>query len=50
MGSLSAAQEAQLKVQLQDAVVCCTERCLYNSAKWYAVSSLLLRIDRTDID
>jgi anaphase-promoting complex subunit 8 len=31
---LSHADEAQLKAQLQHAVVSCTERCLYNSAKW----------------
>lgn len=35
MSALSPADEAQLKAQLQDAVVSCTERCLYNSAKWY---------------
>jgi hypothetical protein len=34
MSSLSPADEAQLKAQLQDAVVACTERCLYHSAKW----------------
>jgi len=31
---LSKADETQLKAQLQDAVVACTERCLYHSAKW----------------
>ncbi|KAF1937000.1 anaphase-promoting complex subunit CDC23 [Clathrospora elynae] len=36
MGTLSQADEAQLKAQLQDAVVGCTERCLYHSAKWAA--------------
>ncbi|KAF2626509.1 TPR-like protein [Macroventuria anomochaeta] len=36
MSALSQAEEAQLKAQLQDAVVSCTERCLYNSAKWAA--------------
>jgi anaphase-promoting complex subunit 8 len=34
MSSLSQADEAQLKAQLQDAVMACTERCLYQSAKW----------------
>jgi anaphase-promoting complex subunit 8 len=34
MGTLSQADEAQLKAQLQDAVIGCTERCLYHSAKW----------------
>ncbi|OSS46840.1 hypothetical protein B5807_08958 [Epicoccum nigrum] len=36
MSALAPAEEAQLKGQLQDAVVACTERCLYNSAKWAA--------------
>ncbi|KAF1969805.1 TPR-like protein [Bimuria novae-zelandiae CBS 107.79] len=36
MGSLSPAQIAQLKAQLQDAVVCCTERGLYQASKWAA--------------
>ncbi|KAF2467831.1 TPR-like protein, partial [Lindgomyces ingoldianus] len=36
MSTLSPADEAQLKAQLQDAVVSCTERCLYQSAKWAA--------------
>ncbi|KAJ4293392.1 Anaphase-promoting complex subunit 8 [Kalmusia sp. IMI 367209] len=36
MGSLSQADAAQLKAQLQDAVVCCTERGLYQSSKWAA--------------
>lgn len=34
MSTLSPADEAQLKAQLQAAVVACTERCLYHSAKW----------------
>ena len=34
MGTLSQADEAQLKAQLQGAVIGCTERCLYHSAKW----------------
>lgn len=41
MSALSQAEEAQLKAQLQDAVVSCTERCLYNSAKWYAAPQLV---------
>ncbi|ORY19310.1 anaphase promoting complex subunit 8 [Clohesyomyces aquaticus] len=36
MSSLSAADLAQLRAQLQDAVLSCTERCLYQSAKWAA--------------
>ncbi|KAF2728163.1 anaphase-promoting complex subunit CDC23 [Polyplosphaeria fusca] len=36
MAALSQADEAQLKAQLQDAVVSCTDRCLYQSAKWAA--------------
>lgn len=36
MGSLSPADAAQLKAQLQDAVVCCSERGLYQASKWYA--------------
>ncbi|KAF2746028.1 anaphase-promoting complex subunit CDC23 [Sporormia fimetaria CBS 119925] len=36
MSGLSKADEAQLKAQLQHAVVACTERCLYQSAKWAA--------------
>lgn len=35
MGSLSQADAAQLKAQLQDAVICCTERGLYQASKWY---------------
>lgn len=34
MSMLTPAGEAQLKAQLQDAVVAATERCLYHSAKW----------------
>lgn len=34
--SLSKADEAILRAQLQDAVLACTERCLYQSAKWAA--------------
>ncbi|KAF2191839.1 anaphase-promoting complex subunit CDC23 [Zopfia rhizophila CBS 207.26] len=36
MGTLSASEEAQIKAYLQDAVLSCTERCLYQSAKWAA--------------
>ncbi|KAF2269414.1 anaphase-promoting complex subunit CDC23 [Lojkania enalia] len=36
MRVLSAADEAQIKAHLQDAVLSCTERCLYHSAKWAA--------------
>jgi anaphase-promoting complex subunit 8 len=38
MSALAPADEVQLKAQLQNAVVACTERCLYNSAKWYAAA------------
>lgn len=40
MGTLSQAEEAQLKAQLQDAVVACNERCLYQSAKWYVAETV----------
>ncbi|KAF2826719.1 TPR-like protein [Ophiobolus disseminans] len=36
MSALSQGEQTQLKRQLQDAVVACTERCLYHSAKWAA--------------
>ncbi|KAL1596976.1 Anaphase-promoting complex subunit 8 [Paraconiothyrium brasiliense] len=36
MGSLSQADAAQLKAQLQDAVICCSERGLYHASKWAA--------------
>ncbi|KAL5414383.1 hypothetical protein PMIN03_003271 [Paraphaeosphaeria minitans] len=36
MGSLSQAETAQLKTQLQDAVTCCSDRGLYQAAKWAA--------------
>ncbi|KAJ4411402.1 Anaphase-promoting complex subunit 8 [Didymella pomorum] len=48
MSALSDDQVAQLKAQLQDAVVSCTERCLYNSAKWAA--ELLNSLPATDDD
>lgn len=35
---LSAADLLQLKEALQIAVVKCSERCLYNSAKWYLLA------------
>lgn len=34
MSALSPADTAQLRLLLHDAVVACTERCLYHSAKW----------------
>ena len=40
MSALSQAEEAKLNTQLQDAVVSCTQRCLYHSAKWYATQQL----------
>ncbi|KAF2793821.1 cell division cycle protein-like protein 23 [Melanomma pulvis-pyrius CBS 109.77] len=48
MATLSQADEAQLKAQLQDAVVSCTERCLYHSAKWAA--ELLNSLPTSDDD
>lgn len=45
MGTLSQADEAQLKAQLQDAVVACSERCLSQSAKWYVAETLDLVLD-----
>ncbi|KAF2113844.1 anaphase promoting complex subunit 8 [Lophiotrema nucula] len=36
MSGLSQAEEAQLRIKLQEAVVLCTERCLYHSSKWAA--------------
>ncbi|KAJ4309929.1 Anaphase-promoting complex subunit 8 [Neodidymelliopsis sp. IMI 364377] len=48
MSALSPAEEAQLKAQLQDAVVSCTERCLYHSAKWAA--ELLNSLPASDDD
>ncbi|CBY00188.1 hypothetical protein IAQ61_011122 [Plenodomus lingam] len=52
MGALSPADEAQLKAQLQDAVVSSTERCLYHSAKWAAelLNSLPAADDHADSD
>ncbi|KAJ4373483.1 Anaphase-promoting complex subunit 8 [Didymella sp. IMI 355093] len=52
MSALSTDQVAQLKAQLQDAVVSCTERCLYNSAKWAAelLNSLPASDDGSDTD
>ena len=44
MGSLSKAEEAQLKAQLEDAVISCNERCLYQSAKWYVLEYLRMPI------
>jgi hypothetical protein len=34
MSALSPADEGQLQAQLQAAVLACSERCLYHSAKW----------------
>jgi hypothetical protein len=34
--SLSATELSQLRAALQDAVVKCSERCLYSSSKWFA--------------
>ncbi|KAF2021420.1 TPR-like protein [Aaosphaeria arxii CBS 175.79] len=48
MSLLSKADEAKLKGQLQDAVISCTERCLYSSAKWAA--ELLNSFPETDDD
>ncbi|KAF3039025.1 Anaphase-promoting complex subunit 23 [Didymella heteroderae] len=48
MSALSDDQVAQLKAQLQNAVLSCTERCLYNSAKWAA--ELLNSLPASDED
>jgi anaphase-promoting complex subunit 8 len=48
MSNLSQADEAQLKAQLQDAVAACTERGLYQSAKWAA--ELLMSLPSSDDD
>ncbi|OCK82167.1 cell division cycle protein-like protein 23 [Lepidopterella palustris CBS 459.81] len=56
MGTLSESDTAQLKAQLQDAVTSCTDRCLYQSAKWAAEllnslpSSDLTSGSDTDVD
>ena len=34
--ALNERETAQLKAALQEAVVKCSERCLYQSAKWYS--------------
>ncbi|KAK5993439.1 Anaphase-promoting complex subunit 8 [Cladobotryum mycophilum] len=44
--TLSSHEVAQLRVALQDAVVKCSERCLYQSAKWAA--ELLNALPETD--
>ncbi|KAI9712368.1 MAG: Anaphase-promoting complex subunit 23 [Bogoriella megaspora] len=46
--SLSEQQAAELQERLQDAVVACTERCLYHSAKW--ASELLNSFPETQIE
>ncbi|KAF2141840.1 uncharacterized protein K452DRAFT_227944 [Aplosporella prunicola CBS 121167] len=47
MTSLSEADTAQLQAHLQTAVTACTERCLYQSAKWAA--ELLNSFQTTDL-
>ncbi|OCL02236.1 anaphase-promoting complex subunit CDC23 [Glonium stellatum] len=47
MGTLSESDTAQLKAQLQDAVTSCTDRCLYQSAKWAA--ELLTSLPLSDL-
>lgn len=42
--TLSAHEVSQLRVALQDAVVRCSERCLYQSSKWLAASRCHLAI------
>lgn len=34
--ALSSDQQAELQIQLQQAVQACNERCLYFAAKWWA--------------
>ncbi|KAJ6438444.1 anaphase-promoting complex subunit 8 [Purpureocillium lavendulum] len=49
--TLSAQEVAQLRVALQDAVVKCSERCLYQSSKWAAeLLNALPEPDETDQD
>ncbi|UNI18841.1 Anaphase-promoting complex subunit 8 [Purpureocillium takamizusanense] len=49
--TLSAQEVAQLRVALQDAVVKCSERCLYQSSKWAAeLLNALPESDDTDRD
>ncbi|KAF1363491.1 TPR-like protein [Lizonia empirigonia] len=50
MSALSPADTAQLKLLLHDAVVACTERCLYHSAKWAAELLTSLPADDDDDD
>lgn len=42
MGTLSPADEAQLKAQLCAAVVACSDRGLYHASKWCAANPKLL--------
>ncbi|KAF2204430.1 anaphase-promoting complex subunit CDC23 [Delitschia confertaspora ATCC 74209] len=46
--SLSAHDLVQLQTQLQDAAISCTERCLYQSAKWAAELLTSLPSSETD--
>ena len=40
--ALSSQDIAQFRTALQDAVVRCSERCLYQSSKWYVLRPLAL--------
>ncbi|PFH60735.1 hypothetical protein XA68_10443 [Ophiocordyceps unilateralis] len=49
--TLSAQEVSQLRAALQDAVIKCSERCLYQSAKWAAeLLNALPDIDGVDLD
>jgi anaphase-promoting complex subunit 8 len=37
--ALNERETSQLRAALQEAVVKCSERCLYQSAKWYEAQS-----------
>lgn len=39
--ALNERDTAQLRIALQGAVVKCSERCLYQSAKWYVTQSMV---------
>ena len=39
--ALSSEQQLELQAQIQQAVVACSERCLYFAAKWCASSDLV---------
>jgi len=42
MAALGKANADQLRITLQDAVIKCSERCLYQSAKWCSTAPMHL--------